>query len=274
MTAAADIHVLIDGTNLVHRVYHALAHATRADRAKLIAAQVHALAGLGSRVAIAWDGPDAGGWRRELYPAYKANRGEKPGELVELLESAKYWSANAAGLESIEVPGAEADDVIATLWARAFPRGQRVVVVSGDRDLYQLLRPGLTSQITGYKTHRGQLVDVRVWTAALFEAEMGFSPILWPTYRALVGDKSDNIPGVLGLGPTAAGHICRRYMAIEDAMADLWAVPLNARQRTALSNAWADGTVRRYIDICTLRRNVATTDPGMETLTDGIPATA
>jgi DNA polymerase I len=251
-----NIILLIDGSNLAHKLYHALGAAPHAEKLRILTRQVDALAAMHPRprhVAIMFDSPGPS-WRRELYPEYKGTRASKPAGLVQLLAAAEA-DLHARGFDTWTEAGVEADDLIATRWQHARDHGHRVAIVSADRDLFQLLRPDCL-QLLAFRTTAGRVVTSKWQTFEAFVGAWKFTPPTWPLYKAIAGDKSDNIPGIKGLGPSAAAAICERYCTLEDAVADRWKLPLDARQMTALDNAVRDGSAERYLRLCTLDRHV------------------
>jgi hypothetical protein len=152
-------------------------------------------------LVLAWDGPDPLSWRRQLYPAYKANRVEPVFMGLEMLQAMEF--CQAAGMRSVLMPCFEADDILAALWRLVHRRmpGARLLLCSDDLDMLQLLDERTT--LTGLTTDT-------VITAADVEHNWGIRPSRLSWVRALCGDKSDNIPGVPGVGPKKAAQMIRR----------------------------------------------------------------
>jgi DNA polymerase-1 len=177
-------------------------------------------------LAFALDAPQRT-FRHERFAAYKGTRPRMPndlalqlGRLDELLE--------ATGAPTFCAPGFEADDVIATLCARLVARGEAPLVVSGDRDLLQLARGKARVLFVGARGKKPQLYD-----EAAVQERFGVPPERLPSLTALVGDTSDNLPGVPGIGPTTASKLLRTHSSIEALLGALDGVP-NARVREAL----------------------------------------
>jgi DNA polymerase I len=259
------ILALIDGTNVTHAVYHALggAAATTAQLVKTIQKRIDAVANMKtgttavSSTMVAFDlppTPERPSWRKQLYPAYKGHRPERDPALDELLEAAVLTLQSE--YEVLALPGVEADDLIATRWQHGIDTGCRMLLVSADRDLFQLLRPASTCQLTGFNTERGKVIKPRYQTYTDFVDEFGFTPLQWPLFKAIYGDKTDNVPGIETLGEKAATHICRNYSTLAEAMADRWRLPLTPRQLVHFDKAIADGSAETFVKICTLDRNV------------------
>ena len=146
-------------------------------------------------------------FRHDLFPLYKANRDAMPEDLVRQIEPVQRM-VTALGLRLEISEGCEADDCIASLAARF--SGQRpVIIVSGDKDLKQCLGPNVYMWDPG--TREEKLLD-----EAAFRAETGLDPACWPDMQALIGDTSDNIPGVPGIGPKTAARIFTLCPGLEE----------------------------------------------------------
>lgn len=160
-----------------------------------------------SHVAMVFDSPGKN-FRHDIFPAYKSNRPEKPKEVIESLAAARE-AVDAFGVTRIEAPGYEADDIIATLARLSTSAEGTVDIWSPDKDLCQLVRPGV-SVITNKRTTNGQ---TRVtYDEATVEKEFGVPPKAIPVYLALVGDTSDGIPGIDKIGPKKAVAMIRQAM--------------------------------------------------------------
>ncbi|MBI4409385.1 MAG: DNA polymerase I, partial [Gemmatimonadetes bacterium] len=160
---------------------------------------------------------DAGTSARELrYPAYKATRDKMPDELRSSLGRIRQL-LEAFRVPVLELLDYEADDVIGTLATRALAQGLEAVIVSGDKDFYQLIRPGICLLNPGRGGPVGieeEWVDVRNASARL-----GVPPERVADYLALIGDSSDNIPGARGIGPKTAVQLIQSYGPVEDILA-------------------------------------------------------
>ena len=146
-------------------------------------------------------------FRHEIYDQYKANRDATPEDLVRQFEPIRDM-VRALGLRLEISQGCEADDCIASLAAR-FSAEHPVIIISGDKDLKQCLGPNVYMWDPAAKEEK--LLD-----AAAFTAESGIAPQHWPDMQALIGDTSDNIPGVPGIGPKTARQICDICPTLED----------------------------------------------------------
>ena len=144
--------------------------------------------------------------RHALYPEYKANRLKVPEDLAAQIPAVKDV-IDALGVRRIELPGAEADDIIGTLSRMAEERGMEVVIVSSDKDLYQLVSPGVRVR-DGLKERMVGEEEVR--------KTFGVAPSQVVDLLALAGDPSDNVPGVPGIGEKTAGEMIREFGTLED----------------------------------------------------------
>lgn len=146
-----------------------------------------------SHVAIAGDHPGPS-FRADLLEGYKGDRGEKPRSLLGVMQATKEMLEDINGLRTIELEGYEADDIIATLVRWAQGNGLPVIILGLDKDLMQLVGPRVVMW-DGKE---------RVVGPAEVEEKLGVPPQLVPAYQALVGDKTDCVPGVHGIGPVGA----------------------------------------------------------------------
>jgi len=206
---------IIDAHAFLHRSYHALPKFTNSR-----GEEVGALFGF-TRVllrilrekrpeyfAVCFDSK-GGTFRDELYTDYKANRPPVEDALVSQLNTAREL-VKALGLKGVYLKGYEADDIIATLARRAEKAGMEAVIISGDKDAAQLV---------------GERVKMWDGTSADFsgpeavEKKYGLPPSLLPDYFALVGDASDNVPGVAGVGAKSAAKLVQTYGPLEKILA-------------------------------------------------------
>jgi DNA polymerase I len=209
---------LVDGNNLAYRAFFALPE----ELATTEGFPTNALLGFTNMlfkllsdyrpkgVAVAWDTRAV--HRHELSEEYKSDRRPMPDLLGEQFP---YFRpiVEAFGYRNLEFEGWEADDVIATLATRADEEGIRTVVVSTDRDAFQLV----TDNVVLMMTPRG-VADVNVYTPDRVEARYGIRPDQIPDFIGLKGDTSDNIPGVPGIGDKTAGQLIAQYGSLEDVL--------------------------------------------------------
>jgi DNA polymerase-1 len=209
---------LVDGNNLAYRAFFALPE----ELATTEGFPTNALLGFTNMlfkllsdyrpkgVAVAWDTRAV--HRHELSEDYKSDRRPMPDLLGEQFP---YFRpiVEAFGYRNLEFQGWEADDVIATLATRADEEGIRTVVVSTDRDAFQLV----TDNVVLMMTPRG-VADVNVYTPDRVEARYGIRPDQIPDFIGLKGDTSDNIPGVPGIGDKTAGQLIAQYGSLEEVL--------------------------------------------------------
>ena len=192
-------------------------------------------------IAVAMD-PRGGSFRRELFPEYKATRDAQPEDLSAQLPLAREL-IEAWRLPVLEVPGFEADDVIATL-ATTAPAGWEVVIVSSDKDLMQL--------VGGRVLLLDSMKDKRIGPAEVVE-RFGVPPEKLLDVRALVGDPSDNIPGVKGIGEKGAAALITEFGTLENLLARAGEVKAKKAREALLAQADA---ARLSKQLATLRSDV------------------
>ena len=202
--------VVIDGANTLYRAFFAIPGLRAPDGTPTNAAYgfVNALIKVlreerPTHIVVASD-PKGGSFRHELYPEYKAGRDAQPEDLSTQFPLVEQL-CEAFGVEAIEVPSFEADDVIATLVETA-PEGAEICIVSTDKDLMQLVRPGVVL----LDSMKGRRID-----EAAVEERFGVPPAQLLDVRALVGDPSDNIPGVKGIGEKGAAKLIAEWGSLE-----------------------------------------------------------
>lgn len=189
--------------------------------------------------------------REELYPAYKATREKMPEELRESLPRIREI-VEALGLAVVEIEGWEADDVIGTLAARAGAAGLESVIVSGDKDFYQLVRPGVKLLRPG----RGGEGAAAEWIDEGNAAQgLGVAPAKVVDYLALVGDASDNIPGVPGVGPKTAVRLLGDFDSLDGVLERAAEVKGTKVRESLLAN---QTDVQLWRDLVTIRTDVET----------------
>lgn len=210
--------LLIDANSLIHRCFHALPPFTNPS-----GEPVGALYGVASILlkiveqkkpdyAVAlFDRPEPT-FRKEKFSAYKAQRPKAPDELVAQIISAHDLFA-AFSITTLEVPGFEGDDLIGT-GATQFSKEKNitVVILTGDLDSLQLVRDGHIL----VETFKKGISDTLVYDEAAVKERYGITPSQLIDYKALVGDQSDNIPGVAGVGPKTAATILQTYGSLEN----------------------------------------------------------
>lgn len=202
--------VVIDGANSIYRAFFAIPGLRAPDGTPTNAVLGFATMLLKvlreekpTHLVVASD-PQGGSFRRDIFPEYKAGRDAQPEELTAQLPLIAEL-CEAFRVPMVVVPNFEADDVIATLVEHA-PEGGEVGIVSTDKDLMQLVRPGVLL----LDTMKGKRVD-----EAAVEERFGVPPSMLLDVRSLVGDPSDNIPGVKGIGEKGAAKLILEWGTLE-----------------------------------------------------------
>jgi DNA polymerase I len=206
---------LIDGNSLVYRAFFALPESI----ATSTGFPTNAIFGFASMLVkivtdygvkptiVVWDAGSSG--RKELYDEYKGHRPTRPDLLKEQYPHIRPM-VEAFGYRNIDVEGYEADDVIAALADQAKAKGLQVMIVSGDRDVFQLVGDGVKVMATS----RG-ITDTKVYDREDVIERYGIPPELIPDFYGLKGDTSDNIPGVPGIGDKTAAQLLQEFGSLE-----------------------------------------------------------
>ena len=259
--------LLVDGSSYLYRAFHAMPD-LRADRNDPHSQATGAIRGMVNMLtSLRRDWPtahavcvfDAKGptFRDAIYPEYKATRSPMPDDLRSQIEPI-HRLVKLMGWPLLDVPGVEADDVIATLAHVAAEQGMQVVVSSGDKDLSQLVN----ERITIIDTMNGKKRDV----AGVTE-EFGVPPRLMIDFQTLVGDTVDNVPGVAKVGPKTAAKWLMEYGSLDALLAHADDIKGVAGENLRQARDWL-ATGRRLVSMkidCDLREYV----PGWPHL-DGI----
>ncbi len=247
---------LIDGNSLAYRAFFALPESIATSTGVptnaifgFASMLVKILTDYGPRATVVvWDAGYTG--RKEIYSDYKAQRSTRPDLLKE------QWPAleplvDAFGYRNLAVDGYEADDVIASIVERA--RTQEppipVMVVTGDRDAYQLVDDGTVKIMT---TSRG-ITDTRVYDREGVIERYGIPPELIPDFIGLKGDTSDNIPGVPGIGDKTAAELLQRFGSLEGVLEHIEDISGAKRKQNLIEHADA---ARVSKQLATAKRDV------------------
>jgi len=207
--------IIVDGNSLMFRAFYALPPLTTSAGAATNA--IHGFLNMLIRVlteeepthvAVAFDlkGPT---FRHEEYGEYKAGRKPTPDELNEQLDSI-HGLLQAMGVRVVAKPGYEADDILGTLSARAQKSGMPVLLFTGDRDALQLVGDGVEAVLT----KRG-ITQTERYDSERIRSEWGISPASLIDVKGLMGDASDNIPGIPGVGEKTAVKLIAQYGSVE-----------------------------------------------------------
>ncbi len=270
MTDSGDeLLVLIDGSSYLYRAFHVpnlqkLSNA-QGEPTGAVYGVINMVRKLiqehhPAHIAVVFDAPGKT-FRDELYPAYKANRPPMPDELRCQIEPL-HAVIRAMGIPLLQVEGVEADDVIGTLARKAAERGRRVLISTGDKDFAQLV------------DERVQLVNTMSGTTldpAGVQEKFGVPAERMIDFLALVGDSSDNIPGVPGVGPKTAAKWLGEYGSLEGLKADATAVKGKAGENLRASLDQLElsrqlATIRCDLELETDPEQLAPSEPDTESL--------
>ncbi len=267
---------LIDGNSLAYRAFFALPESIATSTGM----PTNAILGFASMLVkiltdygpkatvVVWDAGYTG--RKEIYEDYKAQRTTRPSLLKEQWPHLEPL-VDAFGYRNLRVEGYEADDVIASIAERARHADPPipVMVVTGDRDAYQLVQDGVRIMTTS----RG-ITDTRVYDRDGVIERYGIPPELVPDFIGLKGDTSDNIPGVPGIGDKTAADLLQKFGSLEDVLASVDQIS-GAKRKENLINHADDARISK--ELATAHRDIpvdvdlaefVSTDPDRSRLRD------
>jgi DNA polymerase-1 len=245
--------LLIDGNSLTYRAFFALPD----DMATASGQVTNAVFGFTSmlinvlkdhrpdKVLVAFDRPEPT-FRHEADPDYKANRSAAPDPLRQQMGLVREV-LDALGITVVDLAGWEADDIIATVAERAVQVGDDVIIVTGDRDTYQLVAD---PHVKVLYNRRG-VSDYALYDEAGIVERTGVTPALYPQYAAMRGDPSDNLPGVPGVGEKTAAKLLNTYGSLDGLFAHVDEQTPKLRESLAAH----EERVRKNHDIMVLRRD-------------------
>jgi DNA polymerase-1 len=214
-----DTLFLIDGSALVYRSYFALMRSplvtSKGENTSAVFGFMQSLLTIINReksdfVAVVFDTPEPT-FRHRMFAEYKATRQKMPQELVEQLPRLRQ-TLDAANIPVLEMPGYEADDVMGTLAVKARAQGLDVVLVTGDKDFMQLVQPGI-------RILRSRKGEEEILDEEGVKESSGVPPEKITDLLGLMGDSSDNIPGVPKVGKKTALELIQTYGSLEQALA-------------------------------------------------------
>jgi DNA polymerase-1 len=251
---------LIDGNSLVYRAFFALPESI----ATSTGFPTNAIFGFASMLVkiltehgpkstvVVWDAGSSG--RQEVYSEYKAQRSSRP----DLLK--QQWPhleplVEAFGYRNVKVDGYEADDVIASIAEQAKSRGVPVMIVTGDRDAFQLIDDGVQVMATS----RG-ITETKVYDRQAVIDRYGLPPELIPDFVGLKGDTSDNIPGVPGIGDKTASQLLCQFGSLEKVLESVDEISGAKRKQNLVEHA---DDARLSKRLATMVRDI---DPGFDAL--------
>ncbi len=218
-----SVLLLIDANALIHRFFHALPPFTAPDGTPTNA--LYGISGVLMKIlkeqnpeyiAAAFDRPETT-FREEEYKEYKAHRPPAPNEIISQIIAAHDVFAKF-GIKSFEIPKFEADDIIGTLVEKfkAAPN-LKIVILSGDLDVLQLVEG---EKVVGEMIRTG-ITETKIYDEKAVEERFALKPKQLPDYKGLVGDVSDNIPGVKGIGPKTAATLLKEFGTLEEVFDNL-----------------------------------------------------
>jgi DNA polymerase I len=257
-------YLLLDGNSLTYRAFFALP----TDMATASGQVTNAVFGFTSMLAyvlkeqrpdgvlVAFDRPEPT-FRHEAEPEYKAQREAAPDILRQQMGLVREV-LDALGIQAVDAPGWEADDLIASACARLVERGDEVVIVTGDRDSYQLVSD---PHVRVLYNKRG-VSDYALYDEAGIAERTGVTPQLYPQYAALRGDSSDNLPGVPGVGEKTAAKLINTYGGLDGIFAHVD----EQTPKLRASLAEHEERVRKNHELMVLRRDAPIDDVDFDDL--------
>ncbi|TMK38124.1 MAG: DNA polymerase I [Actinobacteria bacterium] len=253
---------LIDGNSLVYRAFFALPESIATSTGfptnaifGFASMLVKILTEYGSRpTVVVWDAGASG--RKEIYEDYKAQRAARPDLLTQQWPHLEPL-VEAFGYRNVAVEGFEADDVIASIAEHARESEVPVMIVTGDRDVFQLVDPEGLVQVMA--TSRG-ITETKIYDHRAVLDRYGIPPELIPDFYGLKGDTSDNIPGVPGIGDKTAAQLLQAYGSLEEVLAHAEEVS-GAKRRANLIEHAEDARISKRL--ATMRRDI---EPGFDAL--------
>lgn len=233
--------LLIDGNNLLHRAYHALPPLT--DKTGEMANAVFGVSNMilkaidevkPTYIACAFD-TKAPTFRHVEFEAYKAQRKAPPPDLYPQLPKVKKV-LEAFGIKYFEKAGYEADDILATIASRLKTQNSKLqtIILSGDRDLLQLVDGSIKVQMPGWN-----LNGTTLYGSAEVKEKFGLIPAQMVDYKSLIGDPSDNVPGINGVGPKTAADLLQKYITLENLFVHLDELPNTVSMKLKLGKETA-----------------------------------
>ena len=255
MSSDKQVHlILVDGSGFIFRAFHALPPMTSPDGTPVNA--VYGFSNMLSRLLREHAGThlavifDAGRhtFRNDLYGEYKAHRPEPPEELRPQFSLVRDATA-AFGVPALEEAGWEADDLIAAYARKATDAGGQCTIYSSDKDLMQLVRPGVM-MMDPIKNRPIGVKEV--------EAKFGVAPDRVAQVQALIGDPVDNVPGVPGIGPKTASALMAEYGSLDAILTGAESMKASKRRDNLLAHA---DMARLSLQLVTLREDAPCPEP-------------
>ncbi len=241
--AASDQLVLVDGSGYIFRAFHGLPMMNRPDGTPINAVfgftkmLLKLKADLNpSHIIVIFDAGRVT-FRNDIYPEYKANRSEPPEELVPQFALVRQ-AAEAIGLPVLEMPGFEADDLIASYARQAEKAGMSCLIVSSDKDLMQLVRGNITmlDPMKNRPIGREEVIE-----------KFGVTPDKVVDVQALAGDSTDNVPGVPGIGIKTAAELINQFGDLDSLLAAAETIKQPKRRENLIQFAEQARTSRQLV---------------------------
>ena len=223
---------LIDGSGYIFRAFYGLPPLTAPDGTPVNAVYgftnmfLKLTAKIGCDYNLVLFDAKRQNFRNEIFPEYKATRREIPEELIPQFPIIRE-AVGALNLNFLEMEGYEADDLIATYARMALDKGMEAVIVSADKDLMQLIRPG----VEFYDPMKDKF-----FTPEDVKEKFGVYPDRVVDVQALSGDSTDNVPGVPGIGPKTAAELVNAFGSLEEVLSHAAEIKQNKRRETLLAN--------------------------------------
>lgn len=247
-------HLLVDGNSLTYRAFFALP----TDMSTASGQVTNAVFGFTSMLAyvlneqkpegilVAFDRAEPT-FRHEAEPEYKAQREAAPDILRQQMGLVREV-LDALGISTVDAPGWEADDLIATSVDRLVEAGHDVIIVTGDRDSYQLVDDATNVRVL---YNRRGVSDYSLYDEAGIEEKTGVAPAMYVQYAALRGDNSDNLPGVPGVGEKTAAKLINTYGGLDGIFANVAEQTPKLRENLSAN----EERVRKNLELMVLRHD-------------------
>ena len=248
-----NLITLVDGSAFIFRAFYALPPLSRSDGMPINAVLGYCnmlwrlVTDIKSQILIVVFDTAIKSFRNNIYPKYKANRGEPPDELKPQFSLVRD-ATNAFNISYVEKPGFEADDIIATYAKKASEEGWEVQIVSSDKDLMQLVEENI------YMFDPMKMIKI---TEEQVKDKFGVLPQKVRDVQALAGDSTDNIPGIPGVGIKTAAELINEYGDLENLLKNASNIKQPKRRESIIENA---DMARLSMKLVSLERNI----PGIE----------
>jgi DNA polymerase-1 len=225
--------VLIDGNAIIHRAFHALPPLNNNQGLPTNAVYgffsmlFKIINDLKPEYLIVCFDKKAPTFRKQMYVGYQAKRPKMSDDLIPQIDVV-HKALDEAKIVHFEIDGYEADDLIGTLSVKAKEKDLQTIIVSGDRDLLQLVNSKvlMLAPVVG-------ITNMTLFDEAKVKDKYGLNPLQIIDYKALVGDPSDNYPGVTGIGPKTASHLLQKYKTLEGIYQNLGELVPNLQEKLA-----------------------------------------